>query len=209
MKKHKSKPAAPAAPHPAAPVRKEPLGERLPYPGGFPVYLARYVLFGGETPRAAMRFFNASDVLVTGVRFRVTERDAKGRAIAEYPIERTGLFAERGGEFAVADIPVRLACTAIEVQVTSVLSDGYEYSVGEDGVRLQYGVSPLEKEVYFEQKATYSISKRKKRYTILAFVAVLAAVIAAVGVAWRLGVFKGISSRGEPQEEASWERTVC
>lgn len=171
-------------------VRREPLAERLPYPGGFPVYLARYVLFGGEEPRVAMRFFNASGILVTGLRLRVTEKDKDGNTIAEYPLERQGLFAERGTEFAVKDAPISYACTSVEVQVQAVISDGYEYISEENGVRLNYGLSPRERELYFKKNATYSVSKRRKRYIFIAFAAVLGAVLLTMCLAWRLGVFK-------------------
>lgn len=193
------------------PAFGEPIGERLPYPGGFPVYLARYVVFGGGEPRVAMRFFNASEVLVTGLRLRVTERDAAGKTLAEYPLERHGLFAERGTEFAVADAPVCGTCASVEVQVQSVVSDAYEYVAEGDGVRLQYGVAPRGHEYYFEKKATYSLSKRKKNYMFLSVFAVLGAVLLAVAVAWRVGVFDAFGIWGpteDTEQTAYFEETL-
>ncbi len=170
-------------------AERGPLAERLTYPGGFPVYLARYVLFGGKEPRAALRFFNASEVLVTGLKFRLAEKDGEGNTIAEYPLERRGLFAERGSEFAVADVPVGRACVSVEVQVQSVLSEPYEYVVEKDGVRLGYGVTPAEREYYFREKPTYSLSKRRKIYVAVALCAVLGSVLFAGVLAWRFGAF--------------------
>lgn len=204
--KHDLTKVLPAA---SAPERA-PIGERLPYPGGFPVYLARYVILGKE-PRVAMRFFNASEVLVTGLRLRVTEKDAAGKTLAEYPLERYGLFAERGSEFAVADAPVCGECASVEVEVRSVVSDAYEYVAEGDGVRLQYGVAPRGHEYYFERKATYSLSKRKKNYAIIAVIAVLGAALLAAGVAWRVGVFGNFGTETPPaetEETAYFEETL-
>lgn len=191
-----------------SPACGQPVGERLPYPGGFPVYLARYVIFGGERPRVAMRFFNASEALVTGLRLRVTERDAAGKTLAEYPLERFGLFAERGVEFAVADAPVDGACASVEVRVQSVVSDPYEYVAEGDGVRLQYGVGPRGHEYYFEKKATYSVFKRKKIFTFIALFAALGAALLTAGVAWRVGAFEALGAEEAPRETAYIEETL-
>lgn len=205
---------APARPAPvAAGARRAPLGGRLPYPGGFPVYLARYVLFGGEKPRVAMRFFNASEILITGLRLQVEEKDASGKTIAEYPLERGGLFAERGTEFAVADAPVKAACTSVEVRVKAVLSDEYEYDVEGSGVQLRYGVTPREHEYYFEKKPVYSVSRRRKRYVLLAFLSVLGTVILAGLIVWRVGALSDFGIDGNIGEAAViqtvGERSTC
>lgn len=183
----------------------EPLGERLPYPGGFPVYLARYVLFRGDEPRAAFRFFNASEILITGIRFRVTEKDADGNVLLDYPLERRGLFAERGTEFSVADAAVGQACASVEVRVTAVLSDPYEYAVEKDGVRLRYGTEERERERYFPAHPSYSVSKRKKRYIAIAFGAVLGAAVLAGALAWRFGVFGQARFDAETAQTAAEE----
>lgn len=191
-------------------VHKEPIGERLPYPGGFPVYLSRYVLFGGEAPRIAMRFFNGSDILITGLRLRITEKDKNGAAIAEYPLERLGLFAEIGKEFSVPDSAVGAKCVAVDVQLEAVISDSYEYIVKQDGVQLRYGVEPREREFYFEKKPTYSVSKRKKKYIALAFLAVLGTVLLAWVLAWRVGAFEEFGIDGSfEQLECFEEQTLC
>lgn len=179
-------------------VRTEPIAARLPYPGGFPVYLARYVLFGGNRPRAAMRFFNASDILITGIRFRLTEKDGEGKVINEYPLERTKVFAESGGEFEVADAAVGAECVSLEARVESVISDGYEYIVEEDGVRLVYGSREPERKFFFKEKPSASVSKRRKRYVLLAFLTVFGFALVAGALVWQLDIInKATSARTE------------
>lgn len=172
-------------------ARTEPLGERLDYPGGYPVYLARYVLFAGAQPRAAMRFYNGSDAVLTGLRFKVTEKDGDGRIIAEYTLERRGLNAEKGAEFAVADSAVSADCEFLEASVESAFSDPYEYVVDGGGVSVRYGVSEEKKEFYFKNAPTCSVKKRKKILTVISLAAVIGAALIAAFAAWRTGVFDG------------------
>lgn len=178
--------AKPAAKKPQ--TRTEPLCARLNYAGGFPVYLSRYVLTGGDKPRAAMRFFNASDIVVTGLRFRLYEKDASGKVIADYSLERTGLFAEQGEEFAVADTNISKACVSVEVKLESVISSPYEYVVKEDGVKINYGAAEREPEYFFRKQSGYSVKKSRKKYTVISIAAVLAAVLLTAFTVWRLGV---------------------
>ena len=171
----------------------EPIGERLPYPGGFPVYLSRYVILGGVAPRVAMRFFNASDILVTGLRFRLTEKDKDGKILAEYDLERFGLFAERGGEFAVTDALVNPECVLVEAKLEMVRSDNYEYAVGEDGdVTLRYGSTSMEPEIFFKERPTYSVKKRGVKYVIVSILAVILVTVAAGAAAWRMGILEKV-----------------
>ncbi len=169
--------------------RTQPLGERLDYPGGFPVYLARYVLFGGEKPHAAMRFYNGSDAYLTGVRFTVKERNDNGKVIAEYTLERRGLNAERGTEFAVADAAVSADCAYLEVALEAALSDPYEYIVDGDGVTVRYGVRGEEERRYFNGKPACSVKKRKRALALLSVAAVICVTLCAALAAWRLGFF--------------------
>lgn len=174
----------------------EPMGERLPYPGGFPVYLSRYVIMGGVNPRAALRFFNASDVLVTGIRFKLTERDKDGKAIAEYVLERSGLFAERGGEFAVTDVKVSENCVSVEARLTSIFSEKYEYAIDEKGeVTLGLGRSAADAEVCFKQKPICTVKKKGRKYILISLIAVIGITAAAGAVAWRIGVFDSAVSK--------------
>lgn len=176
-------------------------GEKLSYPGGFPVYLSRYVVFGGDKPRVALRFFNASDVLVTGLRFRLTEKDSSGRVIAEYSLERTGLFAERGCEFPVADAPVGAACAFVGVRLESVISAPYEYTVEGDGVKVVYGTKEREPEYFFRKKAGYSVKKYRKTFIWVSIVSVLAAAMLAALTVWKTGVFDRFSDRESADAE--------
>lgn len=171
--------------------RSRPLGGRLAYRGGFPVFASRYVLFGGDSPRAALRFYNGSDVLLTGLRFLVTETDGEGRTIAEYTLSRRGLNAESGTEFAVADFPVGADCVALEIKTQSAISEPYEYVVEDDGASVKYGVEEEKEEFYFRKKPTLSVKKRKRTLAVLSAAALLAVVLAAGCTAWRLGVFGG------------------
>ncbi len=174
--------------------RTEPLGERLDYPGGFPVYLARYVLFGGDTPHAAMRFYNGSDAVLTGIKFKVTEKDANGKIIAEYTLERRGLNVVSDSEFAVADCAVDSDCAALEVSLLAALSDPYEYIVVDDGVTVRYGVEEENKEFYFKNKRSCSVKKYRKILSAISLaVIVIVAAVAAVTV-WRSGFFDGKGS---------------
>lgn len=170
----------------------DPVAVRLPYKGGFPVYPSRYVLLGVAERRAALRFFNASDICVTGVRFRIVEKDGGGNVIADRIAERTGLFAESGKEFAVADVRVDYECAAVDVEVQSVFSGEYEYAFAKDGVELRYGYTPMESEqkLSFVPRATYSLSKRRKWYVAVAFFAVLGVAALSALLAWRFGFFK-------------------
>lgn len=175
--------------------RTRPLGGRLVYRGGFPVFAARYVLFGGDTPRAAVRFYNGSDVLLTGLRFLVTEIDGDGKTIAEYTISRRGLNAESGAEFAVADFAVSVDCASLEIKTQSAISEPYEYVTDGDSVHVKYGVEKEKEEFYFSKKPAHSVKKRKRTLAIIAAVALLVVVLAATCTAWRLGVFNGDLSR--------------
>ena len=166
---------------------------RLPFPGGFPVYPCRYVLFGGVARKVAIRFFNAGDIGVTGVRFRLKERDADGNLLADRVTEREGLFAESGKEFAVADVPVHGDCAAVEIEVLAVFSDEYEYEFTKDGVNLKYGHVPApvktERTLSFAPQATYSASKRRKRYVWLAIAAVFGVAACVAAMAWWFDFF--------------------
>ena len=171
----------------------EPYGEILPYPGGFPVYLCKYVILADDSSRVAMRFFNAGDILVNGIRFVLTEKDKDGNAIASSTLERMGLFAERGTEFAVADALVSSDCVAVEVRISAIRSDVYEYVLdGEGNVTLRYGTSDKSAELYFKDERTYSVKKRGKGYILISIFAVLCLAAVAAVVAWRLGIFSNV-----------------
>lgn len=178
---------------------KETVCGKLAYPGGFPVYLSRYLITGGPKPRAALRFYNGCEAVVTGVRFRLTEKDGEGKPIAEYSLERRGLFAERGCEFSVADVAVDPRCALLEAKLETVFSEPYEYDVDEDGATtVRYGVTEREPEYFFMRKPVYSVKKRRKKYIIISLIAVLAVTAAAGLTAWRLGIFgKAFPERAE------------
>lgn len=178
------------------------IARRLPYTGGFPVYLSRYVILGTAGRRAALRFFNASEIAITGIRFRLIERDGAGNVLAEHTLERSGLYSESGNEFAVNDAPVEYGCMAVEAKVEAVISDDYEYVVEEDGVRLQYGTSKREKEIAFSKKPTYSRSRRRGRYLAIAIFSVLGFAVAAAGLAWRFGFYERRIFENFGREEA-------
>lgn len=180
----------PAALVPELHERLEPIAEKLPFQGGFPVFLARYVIFREEGPRAALRFFNASDIVVTGIRFTFRELNGRGEVLSERTVDREGLFAENGGEFAVADIAVDRACERVEVKVERVLSDGYVYDVEKDGVRLRFGREEKGEEKSFLHKPTYSASKKFKKYVIGALLAVIGFVAAAGFLALQFGMIR-------------------
>lgn len=165
-------------------------GETLPYPGGFPVYCCKYVIIADDAPVVAMRFFNASDILVTGVRFTLTEKDDKGRVIAVTELERTGLFAERGTSFAVADERVNAACVAAEIKVSAIISDEYEYVIGGDGeVTLKYGTESKTADLYFKERPSFKVRKHSRGYVFLSLLAVLLVAGVALLVAWQMGIF--------------------
>lgn len=166
-------------------------GERLAYPGGFPVYCSRYAVIIRDVPKLVMRFFNASDVLVTGLRFSIVEKDKNGNVIEETKLERTGLFAERGTEFAVADAQVSKSCCAVEVKMESVISEDYEYLIdGEGRAALKYGASEEGGDFYFKNKPMCVVKKRRRLYVLLSLSAVIVATLVAVVVAYKLGIFK-------------------
>ncbi len=173
------------------------IAAKLPYPGGFPVFLSRYVIFGGSKKRVAMHFFNASEIEISGLRFYLVEKDEKGRELTVRPLERNGLSAERGTEFAVADVAVGRGCTAVEVRMESVLSGAYEYVFEEEGVSLRYGAKERSKEVGFRHKPSYSVSKRSDKYILAAFGLLLGLAVAVLGISWWFGFFKQAQPRGE------------
>ncbi len=188
----------------------EPVAVRLPYKGGFPVYPSRYVLCGTGERHAALRFFNASEIGVTGIRFRIVEKDGRGDLLADRVVERDGLFAESGKEFAVADVGVDYACASVEIEVQSVFSDEYEYVFGEDGVSLKYGRTEKEAErkLGFVHRATYSVSKRRKRYVWIAVFAVFGIAVLAAALAWRFGFFgkiERVSAEAETISRSDWQ----
>ncbi len=168
-------------------------GERLPYPGGFPVYCCRYVIIKDGAQKLAMRFFNASDILVTGLRFTITEKDANGDVIDVRKQERTGLFAERGTEFAVADAEVSRGCVSVEIRVEIVKSDMYEYVIDDEGnVELRYGESDPTSDLYFKNKRSFSVKKRGKWYVVFAILVVACATAVVVGVSVKMGVLNKV-----------------
>lgn len=180
----------------------EPIAVRLPYKGGFPVYPSRYVLLGVSDRRAALRFFNASDICVTGIRFRIVERDKEGSEIADRIVERSELFAESGKEFAVFDVSVDYECAAVEVEVLSVFSGEYEYVFHKDGVEINYGFTPMtsEQKYTFVPRATYSLSKRRRWYVAVAFFAVFGFAALAAALSWRFGFFEKTESVSRTDE---------
>lgn len=164
-------------------------GEKLPYPGGFPVYCSKYVIISDDSPRAALRFFNASDVVVTGLRFSLVEKDENGEVIDTLRIERNGLFSESSTEFSVCDAHVSANCVQIEVKIESVRSDEYEYIIGDEGeVTLKYGVDGERKDFYFKHKPSFSVKKRRRNYVFLSLLAVILATLVSVLMVWGLGV---------------------
>lgn len=169
--------------------RAEITGERLDYTGGFPVYLARYVLFPGDHPRAALRFYNGSDEILTGVRFRLIERDEEGNEISSYTLERRGINAESGAEFAVADASVSVGCAFVEAELEAAYSSPYEYVVEGDGVTVRYGVGEEKREFYFRNAHTSKVKKRRKLLAVLSVLIVIVAAAVAGVTAWRTGLF--------------------
>ncbi len=176
-----------------------PIAAKLPYPGGFPVFLSRYVIFGNAKKRVALHFFNASEIEISGVRFYLVEKDEKGNELAVRPLERNGLAAERGGEFAVADVTVNRNCVAVEARMESVLSGSYEYVFEDESVTLRYGARERGKEVGFRHKSTHSVSKKSDKYILAAFGLLLGFALLAMGLAWRFGFFK----QAQPREAAA------
>ena len=172
-------------------VQKQTVAVRLPFEGGFPVYPSRYVILGVGERRAALRFFNASEICVTGIRFRIAEKDRDGNVTSDRIVERSGLYAESGKEFAVTDVGVDFECAAVDVEVRSVFSDEYEYVFGDDGVELHYGFTPMETEqkYSFVPSPIYSVTRRRKRYIAIAFFAVFGVAALAAALAWRFGFF--------------------
>lgn len=187
-------------------MEAESVAARVPYRGGFPVFLARYVIFGEEKRRAALHFFNASEIGVTGVRYILTEKDADGNVLAEHALQYEGVYAERGTEFAVADVAVSRKCASVEARVTAALSDGYEYAVEGNEVRVKYGISEREKEYVFLRRAGYKRSGKMKRMILFAFAAVLGLTAAAGAIAWRVGLFDDIKE--SDGTNTAIERTV-
>ena len=181
---------------PPKPQPKQPLpeteffGKKLPYPGNFPVYCCKYVICRDASPSVALRFFNASDITVTGLRFTITQKDGDGNPIESVTMERLGLFAESSTEFAVADAPVSASCEEIDVCVNTVRSDDYEDIIDDSGqVTLSYGTNKLGKEFFFKEAPTYSVKKKRKGYTLLALGAVLGMVTVMLLVLMAMGVF--------------------
>ncbi len=189
-------------------VQKQTVAVRLPFEGGFPVYPSRYVILGVGERRAALRFFNASEICVTGIRFRIAEKDANGSLISDRLVERTGLYAESGKEFAVNDVGVDFECASVEIEVKSVFSDEYEYAFGENGVELHYGFTPMatEQKYTFVPRETYTVSKRRKWFVVIACVAVFGLVALGAALAWRFGFFDTIE-RVSPSAEAQIVRS--
>ncbi len=176
---------------------KAKIAERLPYPGGYPVFLSRYIISEGDRPCAVLRFANWSDILITGIRFSLAQRNAKGEEIARQTIEYRGLFAERGTEFPVPDVAVLVGCVAVETAVEAVFSDNYEYVVEKGGVQLRYGgEKPGEPEPSFLRGATYKARKKKKIYVLVTFLTVLAAAAVILLIALSRGVFGDIDLFG-------------
>ncbi len=169
------------------------VAKRLPYPGGFPVYLSRYVLFP-EGCRVALRFFNASETEFTGVRFLLVEKGADGSEIASRTVERRGLSAERGREFSLPDEPVSEGCAEVEARLIAALSDGYEYCVEGSEVILRYGeeAPPAEREISFTEPPSHSVSKRYKWVVLFSLCAVLGLALVAAGSAWFFGIFDSL-----------------
>lgn len=175
------------------PRETEYFGEKLPYTGGFPVYCCKYVIIRNAQPCVAMRFFNASDVLVTGLRFTITQKNGEGETLSVTTVERNGLFVERSTEFAVADATVSEKCVTVEVRVNAIKSDSYEYVIDDKGeVTLKYGTSDLDAGFYFKNTPGYSVKRRHKGYIFLSVLAVLGFTAIALLVVWQMGGFSAI-----------------
>lgn len=161
--------------------------ERLAYTSGYPVFLSRYVIFGGEERRVAMRFFNAAGITLTGIRFCVTERDAEGKEISSHILEARDIFIENGVEFPVDDLRIVVACSTVEAKILAVFSGDYEYSVEEDGVRLRYAkMGEAKHETYFLNASSYKVKKKRRNYFLLSLLSVAAFAVIAIGAAiWR------------------------
>ncbi len=178
-------------------------GERLPYPGGFPVYCCKYVIITDGKRKLAMRFFNASDILVTGLRFTLTEKDANGDVLDVRKQERTGLFAERGTEFGVADADVSRGCVSVEIRVEMIKSDMYEYVIDDaGGVELRYGDSDPTSDFYFKNKPSCSVKKRGKWYVVFAVLVVACVTAVVVGFSVRMGILNKVRRNTVDTESA-------
>ncbi len=167
----------------------------LSYRGGLPVYLSRYVIFGGEGRHAALRFFNASEISATGIRYRLDELDAEGNVLFSRTLEQD-IVAERGCEFGVYDADLADDCVSLEATVEAVYSGEYEYVASKDGISLRYGgARPAQKqEEAFLQNSKYSVSRKKRKYILYALVAILGITLLFAGVGIRFGIFDGVSA---------------
>lgn len=164
--------------------------ERLNYHSGFPVFLSRYVLIADPPRRVALHFFNAGDVIITGLKYTVREKNEAGEEICVTSYEQRGLFAELGREFAVPDARVGKECVSVEASVTAVISDDYEYVVEGDSVSLRYGATSEQKqdEPTFLHNPKYKARRKRKQYVWVSILSVLAFAVIAVLLAWRLNV---------------------
>lgn len=179
--------------------------KELSYRGGLPVYLSRYVIFGGEERRAALRFFNAGEAAATGIRYRLDELDENGNILRSRVYAQDGLSAERGCEFGVFDAAIGKDCVALDATVEAVYSGEYEYVAGSGGVSLRYGGGEVsrETETTFLRDPKHSVSRRKKKYILFAIGLTLGFALLFAGIAWRLGYFKRSSGAATLQNTAA------
>ncbi len=181
----------------------------LSYPGGYPIFLSRFVVFGDEPRHVALRFVNASEIVMTGIRFVLIEKDEKGQELRRQTLEHRGLFVERGTEFPVPDATVSVRCMSVEAEVEAAFSDEYEYVVEGDSVELRFGESTqAEPEPVFLCEAKYKVRRSRGRSVFVTLFAVLALVASAFFLGWRLHLDEKVIDHGKNTSNSPGEGEV-
>lgn len=125
-----------------------------------------------------LNFYNACSEMITGIDFKVIQYDKNGAELEKIPIQYKRLAVQPDSEFGpLGKISLNGKCADFAVELQSVLSDDYLYTVDRDEVSVTYcgeeALSPRRK----NRKKKLSVHSRTARAAVCA-VAILTVIAA-------------------------------
>ena len=161
-------------------------------PDDFFVSARRYlILRGGEANRLALRLYNGTDGIVTGVRLSV--RRAGGGKGETRCFEVEGLSAARSAEFSLPDLMIPSGWNAVECSIQKVYSGHYVYSCTNDTVQVGYRskASLPRKGKKVPAAGPHKAENRSKRYALFAVFSAVGLFALALGISLLVLFFGG------------------
>ena len=152
----------------------------------FPLEVKEYI-FARENGKKCLllRFFNSSDVNITGISFWLIQKNVYGEHICKKKISLDGIYSLAGRNYAPSNcFFVDESCADFEVEMISAFSGEYEYRTenGESVVRYPLNLNKnmvVKRRPYSIQRS--KLNKKVKHMTLILFLAIF---IVSLAVIW-------------------------